>query len=95
MTCEDHGHLPLVSGGDDFFIAHGTAGLDGCGGTCFGAGDETIGKREHRIGGDDTSLKTEICLFGLPDRDTARIDAGHLACTDGKRAVMRTEDDGV
>jgi hypothetical protein len=43
---EDHGHAPLIRGGDDFFIADGTTGLNGSGSAGLGGGNQAIGERE-------------------------------------------------
>ena len=55
VTGEDHGQLPFIGCGDDFLIPHGATGLNGRRCTGFGAGDEAVGKGEHRITSHDTA----------------------------------------
>lgn len=52
---EDHGDLMVVGGVDDLFIAYRSARLDHC--CCTGTDglQETVGKREECIAGNDTS----------------------------------------
>ena len=54
---EQHGEPLFVGGGDDFFVAHGSAGLDDAGGAGFGGLQQTIGEGEECIGGDGAAGK--------------------------------------
>ena len=92
---EDHGHAGGVCGGDDFFVAHGSAGLDAGGGAGIDGGLESIGEGEHGIGGDDGAFEVEACFAGFPDGDAGGVDAAHLASADAEGAVRVGVDDGV
>lgn len=69
VASEDHGDAGGVGGGDDFFIAHGAAGLDAGGDTGIDGRLQTIGEGEHGIGGDDGSFEVETGFSGFPNGD--------------------------
>ena len=66
---EDHGHAGFVSGGDDFFVTDGSAGLDAGGGAGIDGGLEAVGKWEHRVGCNDAAFGVETGFFSFPDGD--------------------------
>lgn len=66
---EDHGDAGGVGGGDDFFIAHGAAGLDAGGDASIDGGLQAVGEGEHGIGGDDGAFEVETGFFGFPYGD--------------------------
>lgn len=92
---EDHGDSCGIGGGDDFFIAHGAAGLDAGGDAGIDGGLQAIGEGEHGIGGDDGAFEIETGFFGFPDGDARAVDAAHLSGTDAERAIRCRIDDGV
>lgn len=87
VTGEDHGHVAFVGGGDHFFIADGSAGLDGGFGSGIGRSKEAVSEGEERVAGNDAAIKREAGFLGFPDGDTAGIDAGHLPGTNAEGAV--------
>ena len=46
---KNHRHVSLINGGDYFFIAHRTTGLNCTAGTSIGGGEKSIGKWEKGI----------------------------------------------
>ena len=66
---EDHGDSCSIGGGDDFLVAHGTAGLDAGGNTGIDGRLQTIGEGEHGIGGDDGAFQIKAGFLGFPDGD--------------------------
>lgn len=55
-SCEDHGDLMVVSGLNDLFIADRSAGLDHSSCTGTDRFQQSVSKREERIGCHNTSL---------------------------------------
>ena len=51
-SCKDHGKASLISGGNDFIVAHRSAGLDNSSRTGLCCSEQTVCKGEKCIGSD-------------------------------------------
>src|SRR5829696_5881390 len=49
-ACKNHGEIVLVGGGDDFFVAHRTSGLNHRGDSMLRSFVNAVAEREERIG---------------------------------------------
>jgi hypothetical protein len=68
---EHHGHIPFISSFDYFIVSHGTTGLNGRGGSCFGRRNQSVGEWKKGIAADHAALQVELGLSGFPYRNLA------------------------
>ena len=92
---EDHRHVALVGGGNDFFVADRAAWLNGTGGAGIGGGDEAVGKWEKRIARDRATPERQSGLGRFPDGNARRVHPGHLTRAYPERPIGSGIDDGV
>jgi hypothetical protein len=92
---EDHGQVACVGGGDDFGVAHRTAGLDGGGGAGLGGGDQSVREREESVAANHAALEGKPGFARFPDGDAAGVDPAHLAGADAEGLPRVGVDDGV
>src|SRR5437879_2361035 len=68
---EEHGHIMLVGGRDDFGVAHRASRLNRGSRAGFGGGDEAVGKWKERIAANNAALQRKSRFACFPDRDPA------------------------
>ena len=66
VPSKDHRCIMLIRGFDDFFVANGSARLNGCGCTGFDSGNQSVGEGEKGVTGNNTAFQAESCLLGFP-----------------------------
>src|SRR6266481_6129205 len=90
---EDHRHLALVSGSNDFFVAHRAARLNRARCASFGCSDQPVWEREKSVACDGTALQRKPALVRFPNCNPRSIDPGHLAGANSKCPVrLRVHD---
>ena len=66
---EDHRHVTLVRGGDDFLIANRSARLNRAGGAGVSRRDEPVRKWKKRVARDRGAIQGKARLVRFPNRD--------------------------
>ena len=71
VTCagENHRHVAIVGGGDDFFIPDRAAGLNRARGASIGRGEKTVWEWEKSVARDRAALEGQTGLGGFPNRN--------------------------
>src|ERR1041385_8216154 len=84
---ERHGHIVLVSGGDDFLIASRTPGLYCSRRASLGGGYQTIGEWKESVAANNTAFERQTGFAGFPHGNTAGVNPAHLACPYAQRSI--------
>src|ERR1041385_3775296 len=94
-TCESHGQVSFIGGGNDFSVAHGSSGLNDCRSPRLCRSNESIGEGEEGITANNTSPEIESSFTGFPNGNAAGIHTAHLSGADPKCAIVTGKNDGI
>src|SRR3954447_25459061 len=67
---EYHCHLPLVSGGNHFFVPNRAARLNRAGRASFGSGDQPVREGKESVARNRAALEREPGLVRFPNRNS-------------------------
>src|SRR5690606_5442655 len=90
-----HCHAGFVGGGNHFFVADRTTGLDDAADTHLGGVVDAVAEREEGVGRHHRAFHFQPGMLGLDGGDAGGIDAAHLAGADADSLAVFRVNDGV
>ena len=95
LAGEDHGQAGIVGGGNDFFVAHRSAGFDDGFDTGFRRSVDAIAEREESIGRHHGPVDRQAGILGFPAPDTGGVNAAHLPGPGAAEAAVTGDGDRI